>query len=479
MVQTFKPPKKSRKPNHNNARKQPEVELNVEAIDHEAVGIAKSHQPLVFVEGALPGEKCRVALTDQKKNFSKAKVIEVMMPHQDRITPFCQHFNTCGGCQTQYLDHQNMLELKQVAVTNLLQRMAGLEASDLDQGWQSPVIAKGVNYRRKARLAVDFRRENQPLIGYRGKGSNQIVDINDCPVLQHDLLALLKPIKEVCANLQSTKAIGHIELLQGDEYEDVTASENLKASKPLVVFRMTKMITAHDKTALVDFAETNQCALALEYKAGEFEVLAGSEAAIHYCLPESVQLRVQPNDFMQINAEVNREMVATVLDWLELTSEDRILDLFCGMGNFSLPIAKKAGQVYGVEGVSDMVQHAHYNAQQNDISNVEFFCKDLEQTDALQKWSSIGINKVVLDPSRSGAKQLMEQIVELKPEKVLYVSCNPATFGRDIANLTASSSTPTGKKKGSLYKLDKIALLDMFPYTAHSEVISLFVRQKN
>lgn len=478
MVQTFRPPKKSpRKKSKGAQQKLPLVELHIDAMDHEGLGVAKNHQPIVFVAGALPGETCRVALTEQKKNFCKGKVQEVILPSAERTDPFCPHFNECGGCQTQYIEHHTMLGLKQQAVSNLLRKLAGLDVTEqsadesLGNVWQAPIVANGQHYRRKARLAVDFRRENQPRIGYRGKGSNEVINISECAVLQTDLQKLLQPLSVLCPQLSSTRAIGHIELLQGDQLSE----KEIVVSQPLVVFRMTKTIPDTDKALLAGFAKAQQCHLALEFKTGEYEVLVGEEAAIYYSLSQDVQMRVQPNDFMQVNAEVNRQLVNTALDWLNLTPQDKVLDLFCGIGNFSLPMANKVEQVFGLEGIPDMVQRAQNNAQLNGIDNVEFFCKDLEQKDALQKWTKVGINKVVLDPSRAGAKQLMAQIVELKPEKVLYVSCNPATFGRDIAVLTSELA---GSKKGSLYSLDKIALLDMFPYTAHTEVVSLFVRRE-
>lgn len=193
MVKTFRPPKKQRKPKRQHQQKLTQVELNIQSLDHEGQGVAREHKPVVFVSGGLPSERCKVALTEQKKSFCKGHVVEVLSAHPNRQQAFCPHFDDCGGCQTQYLDHLSMLELKQSAVANLLQKLAGIPAND-DSHWQPAISVSGTHYRRKARLAVDFRDSSQRKIGYRGKGSNAVVSITECPILQPELQALLAPI---------------------------------------------------------------------------------------------------------------------------------------------------------------------------------------------------------------------------------------------------------------------------------------------
>lgn len=470
MVKAFRPPQRPRKQNHH--VKLETIELCVDALDHEGVGVAKTHSPIAFVSGGLPQENCLVEVTEKKKNFIKAKVKKVLTTSPERQEPMCQYFHSCGGCQTQYIAQDAMLKHKQVAITQLLDKLTRGAALTLEGQlpWHDAIADEATGYRRKARIAVDFRKENAPKIGFRGKGSNQIVDIDACPVLMPKLQALMVPLRALCLQLSNTRAIGHIELLLGDEKNEEVYTDG----RPLVVFRVTKSLSQQDRATLTDFAETHQCDLALELKNGGFEVLHGQSANIEYALPRNVKLQAQASDFIQVNPAVNRQMVNTALAWLDVNEDDRVLDLYCGLGNFSLPIASIAEKVIGVEGVPEMVQRASENAHKNGITRSAFYCQNLDEADALQKWQSEAINKVLLDPSRVGAKHVIPQITELKPEKILYVSCNPATFGRDIASLIQDGDS---KKQKAPYKLSKIAILDMFPYTAHTEIMALFERR--
>lgn len=467
MVQPFKPAKRTNNRKKQNTRTKvlSELTLSIQTLDHEGQGVAREHKPVTFVEGALPGEQCRVALSEQKASYNKGRVIKVLTPHPQRQSPQCVHFGECGGCQTQYFPYDLMLEQKQVAVTNLFKKFLN-NAGDLSIPWQPAISAGGTQYRRKARLAVDFRDNEQRKVGYRGRGSNHVIAITECPVLLPQLEQLIAPLQRLATALSAKTAIGHIDILQGDALQDGTVNY----TTPMVVIRTTRTLSQQNRALLSEFAQSNDCHMLLQPKSGESEVLAGSSQYIHYALPEAINIRACSNDFMQVNATVNRAMVTTAMDWLDLQPKDKILDLFCGLGNFSLPLAKHVSSVVGLEGIPEMVQRASQNAQKNSIDNVEFVCRDLDERDALSRWRKSGVTKVVLDPSRAGAKHVMGQIMELNPEKVLYVSCNPATFGRDIAQLVA------GTKK-CRYRLEKVALLDMFPYTAHTELMSLFVRQ--
>ncbi|MCY7294293.1 23S rRNA (uracil(1939)-C(5))-methyltransferase RlmD [Alteromonas sp. a30] len=466
MVKAFRPPKKT---HHKKGKTSHQaLRLEIDSLDHEGLGVAKQHSPIVFVSGALPGETCLVDITEQKKQVFKGRVKQVLQASRHRKEAICPHFNQCGGCQTQYVDHQTMLGFKQEAITQLLNKLGAVDIEQ-DVPWQSPILDSDVAYRRKARLAVDFRQEQSPRIGYRGKGTAEVINITSCPVLKPDLAALIAPIRTLCFELNNKRAIGHIELLQGDRQE---GSEYVD-TRPLVVFRMTKDLSQQDKQIISSFAQQQGCDVALELQNSRFEMLAGMSANIDYSLTNSISLKAQVTDFIQVNPVVNRKVVATAIEWLDIKTSDIVLDLYCGLGNFSLPVAEIAKQVVGLEGVPEMVQRASQNAQQNGISHVDFFCRDLDQPEALKKWLGLGVNKVILDPSRVGAKALMSQIAELKPEKILYVSCNPATFGRDIATLMQLKAS---NKRYVGYQLRKIALLDMFPYTAHTEVIALLER---
>ena len=482
---------------------QPIIEaLQIDTLDHEGIGVARQHSPVAFVAGALPGEVCRVQVSENKKHFLKGHALAIQQAHPARQPAFCQHFGQCGGCQTQYLDHSAMLEMKQTAITGLLDKFTQrLTADTTSQVWQPALCGTGTGYRRKTRLAVDVRRSKDRRLGYRAHGSSDVISVRHCAVLQPELNRLLAPLQDLIEHLQNPNSIGHIELLLGDEASAVTADEASNVTQPLVVMRTTKTLPAADKQQLIAFAQHHACTLALETRQSEYETLSGEAAQIDYHLLDGNRMRALPNDFVQVNPDINRNMVARAVEWLSVQPEDNILDLFCGLGNFSLSLAKAANKVIALEGVSQMVQRGKFNAQVNQVDNVEFYCQDLASPDALAKWRGSGINKVLLDPARSGAKALMSQIMELKPEKVLYVSCNPATFGRDIAILCGNAPSKdtankvdteralaikhlAGKtlkqakpKAGVTYKLEKIALLDMFPYTAHTELMALLVRQ--
>jgi len=484
--------------------------IHIDALDHEGVGVARGHSPVAFVSGALPGETCNVQISEAKKNFVKGHAIAIQQSHGARQAAFCSYFGKCGGCQTQYLDHHKMLDMKQQAVTGLLTKFAVFadlaQTQAIESAWQPALSGSGTGYRRKTRLAVDFRRSNDLRLGFRAQGSSEVISVHECAVLQPELNGLLTPLQNLVTELQNPGGIGHIELLIGDDVQaDPDANSNVtepQNTQPLVIIRTTKTLPVADKNRLAEFAQQQHCGLALEIHQGEYEILSGEAAQIYYHLLDGNKLRALPNDFVQVNPEINRSMIAQAMQWLTVQPQDKVLDLFSGIGNFSLSLAKVADQVIGLEGVPEMVQRAKHNAQLNNIDNAGFYCQDLALPDALAIWRKKGINKVLLDPARGGAKALMPQIMELNPEKVLYVSCNPATFGRDIAALcggnapnreTANKNATdrqvaikhlAGKtlkqakpKAGVSYKLEKIALLDMFPYTAHTELMALFVRQ--
>lgn len=442
MVQVFRPNRsqKSKQPKHLK-------DIEIQDLDHEAQGVAKAHQPILFVQGALPNERCNVQINELKKSVWKGQATKVLRASPLRQEAFCSSFAECGGCQTQYVSSSDMLEMKQSAIAHLIQKSMGDFAATIP--WQGPLTDDDKGYRRKARLAVDARNPKQLKVGFRGKSSNNVVNITECPVLRPELQGLIPGLQKAINRLNSARGIGHIDLLQG-------------VGQPLVSVRVTRPLSQSDTRQLVDFAKEHQCELLVESESGKYESLTEGPLTIGYPLPGNVAIYAYPNDFIQVNEAINEQAVTQALDWLQLNKDDQVLDLYCGLGNFSLPVSKNCRKVLGIEGVPEMVQRATSNAQKNGIDNVEFVCHDLNTDNWLQHADTKGINKVILDPARAGAGVAMQSIVELNPEIVLYVSCNPVTFGRDIAGLI--------KQK---YKLEKISLLDMFPYTAHSELMAV------
>jgi 23S rRNA (uracil1939-C5)-methyltransferase len=441
MVQIYRPKKASA------PAKNLRLKVKIDRLDHSAVAVCASHQPVLFVEGALPGEECEVLVVEQKPRYWRAKLAKVLLASEHRLKPFCPHFDNCGGCQTQYAQPLAMLEAKQEAVSELVQRATGLSALP----WQAPLLDEAQAYRRKTRLALDCRDKTKPIIGFRAKGSKQVIPISQCAILHTSLQALISPLSLLLTRMDNPGVIGHISLLRGDTLTQVCV-------------RITRSLTQADKTLLLDFAQSHDCQLLLEMQKDEFEYLTHTNEQLFYSLDGGIKVYLQANDFVQVNASINQQMITQAMAWLELDKNDQVLDLFCGVGNFSLPMARQCKFVTGIEGVSALVQRATDNALKNGIDNCVFYQCDLNEADSLSDPAYASCNKVLLDPAREGAFALIPQLSKLKAEKILYVSCNPATFVRDSKELVEQG-----------YSLSKIGLMDMFPNTAHTELMALFV----
>lgn len=448
MVKVFKPGKSAKKKPASQV-----TELQITALDHQGRGVAKT-SPVTFVEGALPGEICRARITTTRKNVRFAQAETIKTTADARQIPPCEYFASCGGCQTQYCQPKAMISYKQQALSSLIEKFTGIAADALP--WQPVVSGGGQGYRRKARLAVDCRDRQHIKTGFRGKDGNTVVNISRCQVLHPALSQLLDPLNSLVKKLSGKRHIGHISLFYGTDGVQVT----LRSTKPLSVDDMDK---------LRRFQTSQQCHVQLEDNGHQLVSLYPKSAEARYALTlehTTLSLTLMPGDFVQVNDAVNQQMVQQALNWLELSDVDNCLDLFCGIGNFTLPIATTGARVTGFEVSAEMVQRAKHNAQQNGIQDVEFICGDLAQDDVLAKLDAMEFNKVLLDPARAGAYEAVQRLVALQPERILYVSCNPATFGRDIALLTSQG-----------YHMAKISLLDMFPYTSHTEVMALFERK--
>jgi 23S rRNA (uracil1939-C5)-methyltransferase len=441
MVQIYRPKKAHPVP------QQKKLTLTIDRLDLGGQGVCASHQPIVFVEGVLPGEECQVQVVEQKPRFWRAKLIKVTQPSPLRQSPFCSHFDACGGCQTQYAGQKDMLAYKQVALSELLTRVANIT----EQPWQMPLTDQPQAYRRKTRLALDCRNKSKPLLGFRAKGSKQLVAISECPILVTSLEALIAPLQRLISTLQNPGHIGHISLLKGE-------------NKPQLCLRITRELDSADQNLLLTFSQDHGCNIVLEDSKNSFTPIGESGEQAYYLLDGGIKIYLKANDFVQVNAGINQQMITQAMAWLELDKDDEVLDLFCGVGNFSLPMARLGKSVIGIEGVSDLVQRATDNALKNGIDNTVFYQCDLSQANCLSDPEYARCNKVLLDPAREGAFELIPQLSKLKAQKILYVSCNPATFVRDSKVLVQQG-----------YSLNKIALMDMFPNTAHTELMALFV----
>ncbi len=421
-------------------------QFEVSELDHLGAGIAHHQGKIVFIGGALPDEAVTAQVFEQKKRYAKAKLLAVKTPSKHRVDPVCPYYGKCGGCDQQHLELSLQRQYKQQALVNLIEKLGKLQAKEV-----APALTgEAWHYRRKARLATYFDRNHKTLaLGFRAQGSNQVIAIEQCPVLAQGLSNLIAPLT-VCLNqLSAKRSLGHVELIKVE-------------SGVLVVIRITQKLNAADKAHLADFAQQQAVSLSLLGEQGELEFLNGNAELPYYLLDDNCHLSFSPGNFIQVNGEMNQKMVQQAIDWLDVKPNERVLDLFCGVGNFTLPLAKSGAEVVGVEGVSAMVEQAKINAQQSGVEKVEFYHADLSADISNQKWLG-HIDKLLLDPARAGAFECLQWLKKMKPKSVVYVSCNPVSLARDCEPLIEQG-----------YRLQKLALIDMFPQTHHIEAMALF-----
>lgn len=433
--------------------------LTVERLSHDGRGIAKDqHGKITFITGALPDEHVNVQISASHSRFNEGQVstIKVASPH--RREPQCQHFSACGGCSLQHLVADEQIRFKQEITQEQLQHQIEARAALPLPEQDPPLVAAEYSYRRKARLALTETRSQKFSAGFRARDSKQIVAINHCPVLCSALQSLLPQLQAFLPQLQGRAHIGHIELIAAEP-------------QPRVLVRLLRALSAHDEQLWREFSQQHQVTVVFAESASQGkkslryrQLDAAQLRPLMYSVGD-IKLEFQAHDFLQVNAEINRQMVAQAIDWLQPKSDEVGLDLFCGFGNFTLPLALHVKNMTGVEGVTEQVQRATSNAALNQISNVEFIASDLQQPLSKARWASQSYDFILLDPPRTGAIDICRQIAELNTKRILYVSCNPATLARDAAELVEQG-----------YEIERYGIMDMFPQTAHSETMILFKR---
>ncbi len=439
MARFFQPKKKTQL----NTKHQ---SVQVEKLDHHGAGIAYQNKKPIFIEGALPGEQVLIQLTESKSKFSRANLIKIQKASTQRVEPFCPHYQQCGGCNMQHLSIDDQREYKQHTLSQLMKKFSG-QTAQLD----APITGDERGYRRRARISLLLDKKSRQLqFGFRKKHSKEIVNVTHCPVLAPELDELLPELQSLLAGFSHQDTLGHVELVKADNTR-------------IIVLRHSKALKDDDNNALVEFANRHQASLYLMPQNDQLNLICGDSG---YYLEAGVEIAFEPNNFIQVNQQVNDSMVKQAIDWLALSSQDRVLDLFCGLGNFSLPIAQQVASVVGVEGVDAMVERAAANAARNGLSNAQFYQANLEQDFSGQIWAGEKFDKVLLDPARAGASGIVDQLSALGAERVVYVSCNPATLARDSQSLLSQG-----------FKLEKLGMLDMFPHTSHLESMALFVKE--
>lgn len=432
---------------------QPLSNLAIERLSHDGRGISRWQGKTLFVEGALPGELVNGRLVHEQSRYAEAVADKILLAAPERVAPPCGYYDRCGGCQFQHLAPEHQLQAKQAALLDQLQRTAGLVPKRL----LAPIESVSHGYRSRARLGVWYPRGGGVTLGFRQRRSRELVDIGHCLVLDPVIDRLLQPLSGWLSNLQSRAAISHIELIATQEGS-------------AVVLRQMKPLAEPDLIALGQLGEREQALLWLQdTNEGPLKALSGElcDPRLSYKLPEfNLELEFHPRDFTQVNARVNGAMVAQAMALLQPGPEDRVLDLFCGIGNFTLALARFAGQVVGVEAVESMVLRGRENARRQGLDNLEFIAADLTQLSGAVLSKRVGkVSALLLDPPREGAREILAGIGQLAPERLVYVSCNPATLARD-AGLLAQQG----------YRLEAAGVLDMFPHTSHVESMALFLR---
>ncbi len=420
----------------------------VAALTHEGAGIVHEGKT-AFVAGALPGEQIRFRRLRSHGQHDEAVLEEVLSPSAERVAPRCQHFDVCGGCALQHLDGAAQLRLKEQQLRDTLTRIGRVTP----QQWLAPVSGPSYGYRRRARLGVKYvERKERVLVGFRERNSSLIAAIERCEVLAAPVDGLIAPLCELIAQLSIRTRVPQIEVASGD---DAVA----------LVLRVLDPPSVADLELLRSF-QTRYAVRVLLQSAGIDSVRPLDEGtpALCYHLPEAqLTLEFRPTDFVQINAAINRTMVHTAVDLLQLDASARVLDLFCGLGNFSLALARCASEVVGVEGDAGMVERARANAQRNGLTNVQFHSADLFGDVRGAPWLAGPYSHVLLDPPRAGAREVLPVVAQLAPRRLLYVSCHPATLARDVGLLMHEHGL----------RLLAAGVVDMFPHTAHVESMAL------
>lgn len=424
----------------------------IESLDYEARGIARLDGKAVFVDGALPGETVEYASFRKKTKYELANLIRVIKPSTARVAPRCQHFGICGGCAMQHMDVSAQVASKQRVLEDSLWHIGRVRPEQI----LSPIHGTPWGYRHRARLGVRFvEATGEVLIGFHERRSSYIADIQTCDVLAPQVSVLLMPLRKLLAKLSIARNIPQIEVAVGEQ----CTAFSLRILAPL---------SKKDEGLLKAFADQHSVVFYLQPKGPDtvFRFYPTDGPGLFYLLPEfDLSFEFKPTDFTQVNHAVNRVMVHRALRLLEPKQGERIADMFCGLGNFTLPIARSGAEVLGVEGSEALVQRGRSGALANGLGDqVKFAVANLFECSAASLAALGHFDKMLIDPPREGALELVKALSGNLPRRIVYVSCNPATLARDSAVLVST--------KG--YRFVAAGAINMFPHTAHVESIAVF-----
>lgn len=423
----------------------------IEAFSHDGRGIAREEGKTRFVDGALPGERVMAKMVSTRRRFDELRTEEVLEASPERTQPPCDFADLCGGCSLQHMAPDAQIRFKENTLREHFAHFGGIEPEQ----WIEPMRSPSLGYRRKARLGVRFvSKRDSVLVGFREKRNSFLADINRCVVLDPRIGERIDDLRGLLYGLEAYQHIAQVEVACGDD-------------EAAMIFRNMIPLSDADREALVAFGKAHDLHIYLQPKGPDTVHRIwpeGGEERLSYRLPEfDLTMSFHPMDFTQVNADINQRMVHRAIEWLDVGPDDRVLDLFCGLGNFTLPLARQAGQVVGVEGDDAMVVRGRENAERNGLDNVTFHGANLQGDFTRESWASEGFDRILIDPPRSGAQEICEHLTAFGARRIVYVSCNPATLARDAGVIVS---------KG--YRLVQAGVMDMFPHTTHVESITLF-----
>ena len=427
-----------------------EFELDITDLLHDGRGVGRLDGKAVFVTGALPGETVRVKQTGRNRNFDEGETIEVLKASPDRVQPRCPHFGVCAGCVLQHLDQDKQIAAKQHVLEENLARIGHVQPGRMLE----PLVDAAWGYRRKGRFSVRFvEKKDRIVIGFRELNPRFVAELNQCHTILPELGMRIPELAALVESLDGKRSIPQIEFIAGD-------------GPVALVFRHLEPLGDADVDRLRDFAKSSGFAVLLQPGGVDsVQPLWPEQLTLEFPIPAfDLSLAFRPLDFIQVNAGLNQKMIARAMELLDPQPTDRVLDLFCGLGNFTLPLARRAGQVVGVEGDAGLIARARENAVRNGLANVEFHAADLAKDVASEPWMKLGFDKLLIDPPRAGAAEVLAQLPLKGIRRIVYVSCHPGSLARDAGFLVTERG----------YRLVAAGAMDMFPQTAHVESIALF-----
>jgi 23S rRNA (uracil1939-C5)-methyltransferase len=428
----------------------PELEADVVDLDHDGRGVARVEGKAVFIEGALPGERVRFRILKRRRQFDDAQLTAVLQDSKDRVTPRCAHFGVCGGCSLQHLAPAAQIAAKQQQLLDNLERIGKVMPATVLAPLRGPDWA----YRRRARLGVKYvHKKGRVLAGFRERSKPYLADIQRCEVLQERFSDLPAQLAQLAETLSIREQLPQVELAAGDRHS-------------ALVFRVMREPTLEDLEKIARFGIERDVQIFLQ--PGGLDTvrpLRTDYPPLEYSIDAGwITLEFGPIDFIQVNGVINAQMVEAALSFLAPAAEDRVLDLFCGLGNFTLPLARRAGRVLGVEGDQGLVNKARANAARNGIGNAEFAVENLFEPKGFGDWAKLRYDRLLLDPPRAGAAELLPSVAHWRPRRVVYISCHPGSLARDAGTLVHDLG----------YTLTDAGVMDMFPHTTHVESIAVF-----